>query len=192
MGKNGGKKRGRAAAGDTEAWSASDHVIRKAKQQRKMASSAGSNKQEERDRRSALLTRDSKEKHEEGKLRLHIKLVQRKIEKLRGRLEAWDDVEEKRLERERQEEEKRRREEEENPQQKKKKGRKGPETWKLKGAARPAWQVYDFDTRYEDPYIKAHEEAKKKVQRSRNIFLICKGRLGEEWASSSDVPQTPC
>ena len=185
MGKKAGKKRGRAVTGETEAWSATDHIIRKAKQQRKNAT----DKQEERERRSALLTRDSKEKHEEGKLRLHIKRVQRQIEKLRGRLEAWDDVEEKRLEKERHEKERRRREEEENPT-KKKYVRPGPETWKLTGAARPAWQVYDFDTRYEDPYMKAHEEAKKKVQRSRNIFVLCKGRFGEE--GTKEIPQPYC
>lgn len=179
MGKIGSKR----SRGANEAWSASDHTIRKAKQQRK-----ADEKQELRERRSAFLTRDSKEKREEGKLRLHIKRVQRQIKHLRERLGAWDDDEELRLEKRRRQEEEQRLKEAENPT-KKKKGRKGPETWKLKGAARPAWLVYDFDTRYVDPYIKAHEEAKKKAQRSRNVFSICKGRFGEY---SEDVPQPYC
>jgi hypothetical protein len=82
MGKIEGSKRSRGS-GDKVVWSASDHTIRKAKQQRK-----GDEKQEERERRSALLTRDSKEKREAGKLRLHIKRAQRQIEKMRERLEA--------------------------------------------------------------------------------------------------------
>ena len=134
MDKKSSGKRSRGVGGGDEAWSASDHLVRKAKQQRKMKTA----KQEERARRSALLTRDSKEKREEGKLRLHIKRIQRQIEKLRSRLEAWDDVEEKQLIEKMRREEEQRRQEELNP--KKKKGRKGPETWKLKGAARPAWQ----------------------------------------------------
>ena len=181
MGKKVSGKRNRTG-GDTEAWSASDHLIRKAKQELKQ-----NQKQEERARRSALLTRDSKEKREEGKLRLHIKRVQRQLDKLRERLESWDDVEEKRLLEQLKAEEERKRQEALEP--KKKKGRKGPETWKLKGAARPAWQVYDFDTRYVDPHIKAHEEAKKKAKRCRNILSTCKGKFGEE---EKGVPQPHC
>ena len=184
MGKN--SKRGRSGGGgggDTEAWTASDHIIRKAKQQRKM-----DEKQEERARRSALLTRGSKVKKEEGKLRLHIKRVEKQIDKLRDRLARWDDVEEKLLAKLAMEEEEKRKREELDPPQKKK-GRKGPETWKLKGAARPAWQIYDFDTRYVDPHMKAHEEAKQKAKRCRNIFSLCKGKFGEEM---DEVPQPYC
>eukprot|EP00980_Cylindrotheca_fusiformis_P017841 scaffold5653_cov147-Cylindrotheca_fusiformis.AAC.3 len=179
-----GKIAAKRSWGETTAWTASDHIIRKTKQQRK-----ADEKQELRERRSALLTRDSKEKRDAGKLRLHIKLVQRQLEKLRQRLETWDDEAERQLERKRQEEEEKKRKEAENPTKTKKKGRKGPETWKLKGAARPAWEVYDFDIRYVDPYMKAHEEAKKKAQRSRNILLLCKGRFGEE---AEGVPQPFC
>ena len=129
-------------------WSSNHHALRKAKQQRK----GMSEKQEERARRSALLTRDSKEKREEGKNRLHIKRTQRQLDKLRERLENWDDVEEARLVKE--EQERIRKEKENEGKEKKKKGRLGPETWKLKGAARPAHLVYDFDTRYVDPHMK--------------------------------------
>jgi len=192
MGKKIGKRSRGSSSGtsgggaETDAcWSSTDHAIRKAKQRQKLSVE----KLEARERRSALLTRDSKEKHEEGKLRLYIKRVQRQIDKLRERLEAWDDVEEKRLAKERlQEEERKRKEEEEGP--KKKKGRLGPETWKLKGAARPAWMVYEFDTRYVDPHMKAHEEARMKVARSRNILELCKGKFGNE--NDKDVPQPQC
>ena len=58
-----------------------------------------------------------------------------------------------------------------------KKRRPGPETWKLRGAARPAWEVYDFDTRYECPFIKEHEEAKEKVKRIQNILCLYRGKM---------------
>jgi hypothetical protein len=176
-------KRGRS--GDTPVWGSTDHAVRKAKQERKLETSE---KQQERERRSALLTRGSKQKKEEGKIRLHIKRVQRQIDTLRKRLEKWDDEEEKRLRKAQEAAERKRLAEEINPPEKKK-GRKGPETWKLKGAARPAHLVYDFDTRYVDPHIKAHEDAKKKAQRCRNIFAICKGKFGEE---GSGAPQPFC
>ncbi|KAL7486179.1 hypothetical protein ACHAW6_011771 [Cyclotella cf. meneghiniana] len=60
-----------------------------------------------------------------------------------------------------------------------KKPRPGPETWKLRGAARPAWEVYDFDTRYVDPHIKAVEEHREKLKRSVNIFTLCRGRFAQ-------------
>jgi len=176
--KGGGGKKG----GDSSAcWSSNHHAIRKAKQQRKRISE----KQEERERRSALLTRDSKQKREEGKNRLHIKRTQRMLEKLRERLENWNDVAEKELIRKEEEDRKKAIERLENPV---KKGRKGPETWKLKGAAKPAHLVYDFDTRYIDPYQKAHQEAKINASRCRNILVLCKGKFGFE----SDVPQPHC
>jgi len=56
------------------------------------------------------------------------------------------------------------------PSTSRKKGRKGPESWKLQGAARLAWEVYDFDTRYVNPYIKDQEEAHKKAKRSLSMF----------------------
>jgi hypothetical protein len=183
MGKIAGK-RGRSGGGENTAkWSATDHIIRKAKQEIKM-----NDKQEERARRSAFLTRGSKEKKEEGKLRLHIKRIQKQMDNLRERLERWDDVEENRLAKLAIKEEEKRKEDELNPPVKKK-GRKGPETWKLKGAARPAWQVYDFDTRYVCPHIKAHEDHKIKTKRLRNIFSIFKGRFGEE---ADEIPQPHC
>lgn len=176
--------------GSTETWSAADHAIRKAKKQRKIDDS---DKADERARRSALLTRDSREKREQGKLRLHIKLVQRQIEKLRQRLQAWDDVEEHRLAEEQRQQElaKEQKALEEQAEgggskKKKRKVRNGPETWKLKGAARPAWQVYDFDTRYVDPHIKAHEEAKAKAKRIRNLFALYKGKFGNDASTASD------
>ena len=72
----------------------------------------------------------------------------------------------------------------------KKRGRLGPETWKLRGAARPAWEVYDFDTRYVDPYIQEHEEAKDKAKRSRNLFVIYKGQFGHVGLSTSTSTST--
>jgi tetratricopeptide (TPR) repeat protein len=179
--KTGGQKRGR---GDDKnaSWSASDHDARKARQFRK-----NMDKQEQREQRSALLTRDSKEKHESGKIRLHTKRVQRQIEKLRERLQNWDDQEEAALKEKRQEDERKKLHKLEKTT---KKGRKGPETWKLKGAARPAHEVYDFDTRYVCPHLKAHADYKAKVARSRNVLVIAKGRFGS--LQDKDVPQPYC
>ena len=198
MGKKGGgqnnakAKRTRSSGGDGSdsgtGWSSNDHALRKAKQRSRLSEE----KLMKRERRTALLTRDSREKHEEGKLRLHIKRVQRQLDKLKERLEAWDDVEEARRLKQQQEEEERKRKEEEGLLPKKKKGRLGPETWKLKGAARPAWQVYDFDTRYVDPHQKAHEDAAKKVARQRNIMELCKGKFGWDHENTYNVPQPQC
>ncbi|KAL3906402.1 MAG: hypothetical protein SGILL_009285 [Bacillariaceae sp.] len=199
MGKKGGgqsnakAKRARPSGGEGGAdsgtgWSFNDHALRKAKQRSRLSEE----KLMKRETRTALLTRDSREKREEGKMRLHIKRVQRQLDKLKERLEAWDDVEETRLLKEQQEEEERKRKEEEGLLPKKKKGRLGPETWKLKGAARPAWQVYDFDTRYVDPHQKAHDDAAKKVARQRNILELCKGKFGWDTENTYNVPQPQC
>ena len=59
----------------------------------------------------------------------------------------------------------------------KKHARPGPESWKLKGAARPAWEVYDFDTRYQDHHKKAIEDSNARARRLKNIFRLCKGRF---------------
>ena len=61
-----------------------------------------------------------------------------------NRLSAWDEVSEQlSLKKQREEELRKRQLEDGNPQPpKKKRGRLGPETWKLRGAARPAHEVY--------------------------------------------------
>ena len=138
------------------------------------------------------LSHDTADKIDAGKLRLHITKTKRAVETERDRLRSWDDVEEKKRAAE---EERRRREEAEraaaekanggNPK-KKRKGRAGPETWKLRGAARPAWEVYDFDTRYVDPHVKEHEEAMAKASRVRNLLSLYRGRFGEMRGDDDD------
>lgn len=71
-----------------------------------------------------------------------------------------------------------------------KKPRPGPETWKLRGAARPAWQVYDFDTRYVDPHIKALEDHKERMKRSINVFTLCRGRFAMDYPPTSTTNNT--
>ena len=61
----------------------------------------------------------------------------------------------------------------------KRKPRPGPESWKLRGAARPAWEVYEFDTRHVNVHVKAHEEANAKARRSWNVFAHCRGRFAQ-------------
>mmetsp|Transcript_23840 Transcript_23840/g.35445 ORF Transcript_23840/g.35445 Transcript_23840/m.35445 type:complete len:470 (-) Transcript_23840:416-1825(-) len=133
--------------------------------------------------RSMHLSHDNYEKKQEAKLKLHISKTRRELEKLRDRLSAWDEVEEQvSLEKHlREVEEARMRLENETSTstKKKRKKRSNPEAWTLKGAARPAWEVYDFDTRYVDPYLKAHEEAREKAKRVINAFQYCKGMFGD-------------
>jgi len=61
----------------------------------------------------------------------------------------------------------------------KRKPRPGPESWKLRGAARPAWEVYEFDTRHVNVHVKAHEDANAKARRSWNVFAHCRGRFAQ-------------
>ena len=62
------------------------------------------------------------------------------------RLNAWDEVDEQATYKRQCEEERRKRFlENGNEPPKKKRGRLGPETWKLRGAARPAHEVYGKD-----------------------------------------------
>lgn len=167
MPKNAGSKRPRG-----EAWTGLDHAIRAEKLKR--SKNDGEPSSSYQARRKAALTRDSRQQLESSKLRLHITKTQREVDNLRSRLQAWNDVEE--AERQRQEE--LQLQQQEQPPQKSKK--KGPESWKLRGAARPASEVYDFDVRYQDKHTKEHEEAMQKAKRSRNVLAIYKGRLGEE------------
>jgi hypothetical protein len=140
--------------------------------------------------RSMLLSHDNYEKREEGKLRLHISKVKRQIEGKRRRLQAWDDKSELDAHKKQLEEDRKRREREEEEAQpgykRKRRMRLGPETWKLRGAARPAQEVYDFDTRYVDPHVKAHKDALEKAQRSINAFHVCKGKFGKEVEDNGD------
>ena len=157
----------------TPVWTAADHAERN-------AAAAKRTKTAWQERRRAILSHETKEKRDDLKLKLHITRVQRELEALQSRLEAWDPVDE---EKKKQEEEERQRKEAEaanEPPTKKRRKRPGPETWKLKGAARPAWEVYNFDTRYVDPHIKAHEEAKEKARRSINVLVLHKGKLATE------------
>lgn len=176
MGKPSRKRSSAASSSGTAAataavWTAADHAV--ASQRRRPPTVF-------QERRRAILAHETKEKRDDMKLKLHITRVQRELDSLKGRLEAWDPVEE--AERQKKEEEAARRAAEEEPAAKKKRRKNGPkpETWKLKGAARPAWEVYDFDTRYVDPHIKAHEDAKQKTQRTINVLAVHKGKLGTD------------
>ena len=134
-----------------------------------------------RERRSHLLSHDTKNRREEQKMSLHLTKVTRELKDLRGRLEQWD-----------QESEDQKRTELIKKQQEelaklaeplKRRMRSGPETWKLTGAARPAWMVYDFDVRYVDPHAKAHQDFADAVKRQRNLLVLYKNQFG-----SCDAP----
>jgi len=160
----GGKKRSRLETGNS--WSAADHAERSHSKRR--------NSTQKQADRTALLTHDTREKRNGIKLQLHVRQTQRHVEALRNRLRNWDPVEEaaqvKKREEEEEEAQRRQQQLQEEPTTKKKRGRKGPETWKLRGAARPAHEVYDFDTRYVDPHLAAHKQAREKAQRRQNLL----------------------
>lgn len=162
-----GKKRNRSTG---RQWTATDHVAQEDKKQK-------TTRQQDR---TALLTHNTLEKRDAAKLQLHLTKIQRAVRSLKHRLEQWDPVEEASKEKKRLEEEAQQKKELDGTAELKRKGRKGPETWKLRGAARPAWEVYDFDTRYVDPHIAAHKDAAEIVQRSQNILTLFQGRLCEQ------------
>lgn len=70
------------------------------------------------------------------------------------------------------------------------KPRSGPESWKLRGAARPAHEVYDFDVRYVDVHVVAKEEANAKARRVKNVMRECRGRFAIEEAKEKDGNNT--
>jgi len=135
-----------------------------------------------RHQRSMALSHDNVEKREEGRLKLHISKTQRDMDLLRKRLTAWDEVEEQsKIE-----------SIVADCKPKKKKGRLGPETWKVRGAARPASEVYSFDTRYVCPHETEHKHAQEKSHRVQNILHLYKGRLGQGLESSSPLLAQTC
>jgi hypothetical protein len=70
------------------------------------------------------------------------------------------------------------------------KPRAGPESWKLRGAARPAHEVYDFDVRYVDVHVVAKEDANAKARRVKNVIRECRGRFAIEEAEEKDDNST--
>ena len=178
MGK--GKKRSSASGSgksDGTCWSGADHALHAEGRRKKLEKRIAEGHVSQKERRRQALTHETAEKKEDMRLKLHLTKTRRELTALKDKLENYDPVEEKEKEEERQ------RIAAEPP---KKKGRKGPETWKLRGAARPASEVYDFDTRYVDPHLEAHKKATAKAQRSQNMLAIYKGKFG-----SRDCPE-PC
>ena len=165
------------------------------------------------------LAHDNYDQIDSQKSRLATAQIQRKINKLKDRLENWDPVEEAQLASKKQQQQLLEEEDKNSIEYKMKldahnhqldkkarqkasseyqllhakhgvnssthrrksnlrsKPRPGPETWKLRGAARPAHEVYDFDTRYVDVHIKARDEANAKARRSWNVLCKCRGRF---------------
>lgn len=118
------------------------------------------------------IVRTHENKREQLRVKMHLERTKRSIQVLRERLETWDEVEE---------EEKKRKEKEPPPRKKK---RTDPSTWKLKGAAKPAHEVYDFDVRFVDTYAQDHVNAKAKAQRQVNLLKsgnLASHELGREY-----------
>ena len=173
-----GKKRNRNGGGD--GWTASDHIAQAEKKERRNEristkkqndSSIKPTTKLRKSDRTSLLTHNTQEKRDAARLQLHITKVQREIKELKQRLTSWDPVHEAQRKKDklRKEQELMAKEDHDDPP-KKKRGRLGPESWKLRGAARPACEVYDFDTRYVDPYVKDHEQAAASAARSQNLL----------------------
>ncbi|GAX11979.1 hypothetical protein FisN_8Lh074 [Fistulifera solaris] len=147
-------------------WSAADHAERSEHKEKKNRQDA------RRHERTALLTHDTFDKRQQLRVKLHFTKTSRKMEQLKERLMQWDPVAEAELQRKEEEEEKKQLLLLQDQEQGKKKKwvRPGPETWKLKGAARPAHLVYDFDTRYQCPHQKAHDDYRTKQSRLQNLL----------------------
>ena len=62
-----------------------------------------------------------------------------------------------------------------------------PEKWELKGAARPASEVYDFDVNFVDVHVKALEDHKTSLARSVDLAVTRRGKF-----SHADSPQPMC
>jgi hypothetical protein len=132
------------------------------------------------ERKRAALTHETKEKKSAMQLRLHWIRTQKKVGALKDRLSAWDPQDEHSIvvgleECDQADQDNESADDEETP--KKRKGRKGPESWKLRGAARPAHEVYDFDVRYVDPHMAALDGAHAKARRTINALAVYKGRV---------------
>lgn len=207
-----GKKRGRSV--QPAHWTASDHGARledkQTKTQKKQKNRGGISTSSRRPRedRTAHLTHNTREKRDLMKLQLHMTQTQRAVTALRHRLVHWDPVAEAAVAQQQQQKRDAEKDAAKNNNgnnldeateatKKKKKGRKGPESWKLRGAARPAWEVYDFDVRHVDPHIKAHQDAAARTQRSLNLLTLYKGRFalqqdpGQPQQQESPPPPSP-
>ena len=194
------KKRNRSSG----AWTAQDHDQR---DQRRLAKKQKKQQQEKQtmeptdqvarstsEHRTAVLTHETQEKKDAMKLKLHIEHSKRQLQTLHQRLRNWDPQEEA-IKYQKALEEAAKAEQEAlqsvDEKKRRRRRRKGPETWKLRGAARPAHEVYDFDTRYVDPHIKAHEQAQAKARRSLNLLVMGKGHFGSP-TLSSQIPSLVC
>jgi hypothetical protein len=161
-------------------WTSGDHEVRKLEASRKFARKGDAETMTKRERRAHLLSHDTKNRRDEQKLALHLTKINRELSDLRNRLERWDQESEDRKHKERV----RKRTEDlaKLAEPKPRRTRKGPETWKLTGAARPAWEVYDFDVRYVDPHAKAHLDFSAAVKRQRNLLVLHKNQFGTKEA----------
>ena len=190
-----GKKRNR-----NDGWTASDHNAQLEKKERRNAKMMGTKTTQQqqptrnlhhasatttttatstfttkRMDRTSRLTHNTPEKRDAARLQLHITKVQREISELKQRLTNWDPVREAQRKDEQRKQQRAQQQEATNNDDDnapKRRGRLGPESWKLRGAARPAWQVYDFDTRYVDPYAADHARAAAAQARSMNLLLL--------------------
>jgi hypothetical protein len=70
-----------------------------------------------------------------------------------------------------------------------KKPRPGPTSWKLRGAARPAYEVYDFDIRHVDVHRLALDVANARARRVVNVMKVCCGRFAMDDVVDNDTQQ---
>lgn len=194
MAKNKGKRQHAS-----QAWSHEEHSARVTK---RLASMAKKCEKEGKDldeklekgyKRSAL-AHDSRDKIDNKKLFLHLAHLQREIDKLRENLTHWDEVEElSKVQKQRQEEQASSKPPLTRAEKAARKRQKmHPSNWKLRGAARPAWEVYDFDTRYVCPHSQSDQEAKERAKRVQNIFYLHKGHFGGALMEEDVVLQSTC
>jgi hypothetical protein len=184
-----------------------ERVLKRQKAQAKRVIKKGIDVEEifsAKEARQTKLSHDTAINRDQKRLKLHISHVKRQLNALRYNLKNWDHEEET-AKREAQIAEERRLLEIEmrGPLSRKEIAdhkrfiKYDPSNWKLRGAARPAWEVYDFDTRYVCPHLKAFRDADSKAKRVQNLLHQHRGHFLESHtnADASNVncpPQPQC
>jgi hypothetical protein len=199
MAKSKGSKGG-ISRGGVGSWSHEEQCARvkkkvsslKRRQEKKSGGSSSMTNDNEKDdmitktsyKRTAL-AHDTQDQIDTKKLVLHLSHLHREIDKLRQTLTHWDEEEQQNrllqqeLKRQQQQEvESRPRTLAEKAARKRQK--MDPSNWKLRGAARPAWEVYDFDTRYVCPHTQEQERQRERTKRLVNLLVLYRGQFGRE------------
>jgi hypothetical protein len=131
------------------------------------------------------LAHDTQDQIDTKKLVLHLSHLHREIDKLRQTLTHWDEEEQQNRLMPQESKRQQQQEAESRPRTlaekaARKRQKMDPSNWKLRGAARPAWEVYDFDTRYVCPHTLEQERHRERTKRLVNLLVLYRGQFGRE------------